>query len=201
MKVQNPQDRITLWIVWVLASTAGILLGFVMCYLFVALAKALFTGVNEDRLFGAIMWPALALMLTFTQWLIVRRRFVESGWWFVASIAGWSASIVSILVFGKLLTNQWGLMVQPGFAQRTILVTYFGCLLGAAQWIYFRRQLDSGAFWILGSSLGYALLSVAIGKSITNLTEMALTGAVPAAVTGLVLILLNPRQGRSLSVD
>ena len=119
MQQNNSQDRISLWIVWVLASTAGILLGFALSYLIVAIAKLFFNGVNEDRLFGGVMWTALALMLTTTQWLVLRRHFTESGWWFAATMAGWSASMLSILVIGKLLTVRWGFAIQPSPAARS----------------------------------------------------------------------------------
>ena len=119
MQQNNSQDRINLWILWVLASMAGILLGFALSYLIVAIAKLLFSGVNEDRLFGGVMWTALALMLTTVQWLVLRRHFTESGWWFAATMAGWLASVLSILVIGKLLTVRWGFAIQPSPAARS----------------------------------------------------------------------------------
>lgn len=205
MKLHTSRDWIRLWLTWVLASTSGILLGFALSYLIVRIAKLLFGGANEDLLFSGTVWLVLVLTHTFTQWLVLRGRFANSGWWFVATIAGWVVAIATVVAIAWLLTYRLGITIlgitiQMTFAERTILVTYLGSIVGAAQWTYFRRQLDSAWFWILGSGFGWALLSIAIGQSITNVAEMMMLGAIPGAITGIVLILFNQREGLGTSV-
>jgi hypothetical protein len=95
-----------------------------------AIAKLLLGGFNEDRAFGTVMFPALALTVTFTQWVVLRRHFARSGWWFAASIAGGLPAIASAVTLGRLLTSRLRIGIQPSFATRTLLGAYGGAPWG-----------------------------------------------------------------------
>jgi hypothetical protein len=56
---------------WVIASTAAILLSFVVLYGLIFIATAISPSINEDRLFGGIMFPVLATLLGVLQWLVL----------------------------------------------------------------------------------------------------------------------------------
>jgi len=162
------------------------LAGFALTYIIVFGAKALFEGVNEDRVFGALMFEALALTYTVGQWWVLRREIERSILWFPASIAGW----LMVFVLAGYLGRQ-GLIVTTTTTGRFLLGLLAGLVLGIAQWLPLRKTFRWASIWILGSVAGWCLLSFAIGKSITNLFEMALMGAIPAILTGVVLVLLQ----------
>ncbi len=66
---------------WVAASTAAILLGFVLLYVLIFAAKVVAPGINEDRLMGWALFPVLGMALGAAQWIILRRRLPRAGWW------------------------------------------------------------------------------------------------------------------------
>lgn len=187
-------DRINLWFLWTLASTAGVVMGFFLSYAFVALGKLVVPGVNEDRLFGAVMYPALVLGLTALQWLALRRYFSRAWRWVALTLAGWL--LAGLVIFA----GSWGvrtLLGQPlpaSLATRMLLAVVAGGATGLAQWVYFRERLRLPGLWIASSVLGWMLALIVIGKAITNPLEMALLGAIPGAVTGLFLAALYPRE-------
>jgi hypothetical protein len=68
--------------------TIAILLGFVVIYGLIFLAKAISSSVNEDRLAGGIILPIMATILGVDQWLVLRSHIHKSGWWIPALIVG-----------------------------------------------------------------------------------------------------------------
>jgi hypothetical protein len=165
------------------------LAGFVLMYAIVITASVIFEGVNEDRLLSNVMVVALvALTYTVAQWWVLRREITESEIWFLASIAGWIVALASAAFLGRQ-----GLIVTTTLAGRVLLGILVGLIVGIAQWLPLRRNFQWASFWILGSVIGWLMLMVVIGRSITSIFEMAFAGVAPSISTGLVLVVLKSR--------
>jgi hypothetical protein len=183
------QAQIRLFVRWVSASTLGMLAGFVVTYTLVIAASAILEGVNEDRLLSNVMVVALvALTYTAAQWWVLKREIEGSAIWFLASIAGWVGAIASAAFLGGQ-----GLIVTTTFAGRVFLGMQVGLIVGIAQWLPLRRNFEWASYWILGSVIGWSMLMVVIGRSITGIIEMALAGVAPSIFTGLILVQLKSR--------
>jgi hypothetical protein len=183
------QGQIRLFVRWVSASTLGMFVGFVLMYAIVITASVIFEGVNEDRLLPNVMVVALVtLTYTAAQWWVLRREIEGSAIWFLASIAGW----VGAIALAAFLVRQ-GLIVTTTLAGRVFLGIQVGLIVGIAQWLPLRRNFQWASYWILGSAIGWSMLMVVIGRSITSIVEMALAGVAPSICTGLVLVLLKSR--------
>ena len=185
------------WLSWVAASTAAILLGFGIMYALIFLAKAVLPGINEDRIFGSLMFPVLATVLDALQWVVLRRRIPRSGWWIlvtgVGMLVGVALSGGVVQVISRVTGRPWNWNSQPD-----ILVFYgiIGFALALAQLPILRRQFMGAALWLLASIVGWLILGLIIGKSIDRMSDIVALGAVPAAFTGLGLIWLTrtPRR-------
>jgi hypothetical protein len=183
------QGQIRLFVRWVSVSTLGMFVGFVLVYAIVITARVIFEGVNEDRLLPNVMVVALVtLTYTAAQWWVLRREIEGSAIWFLASIAGW----VGAIALAAFLVRQ-GLIVTTTLAGRVFLGIQVGLIVGIAQWLPLRRNFQWASYWILGSVIGWSMLMVVIGRSITGIIEMALAGVAPSIFTGLVLVLLKSR--------
>jgi hypothetical protein len=186
----RPPTRL-FWLGWVAASTAAILLGFVILYVLVGLAKAVLLGVNEDRLFGFLMFPVLATVLGAGQWLVLRTRIPRSGWWVLATGVGMLIGVALasgiVQVSSRVTEQSWDWGFQPG-----ILVLYLliGVSLGLAQLPVLWRHITRPGLWLLTSMVGWLALGLIMGKSIDRTSDILALGAVPAAFTGLGLIWL-----------
>ena len=192
------KPQIGLFVRWVSAGTFGMFVGFVLMYAIVIVVSAFFEGVNEDRLFPNVMVAAL-VVLTYTvaHWWILRGEIEGSAIWLLASILGWSVALAS-----AAFLDQQGLIVTAKLAGRILLGTLVGLIVGVAQWLSLRRSFHWASLWILGSVIGWSMLMVVIGRSITNILEMALAGVTPSIFTGLALVLLKSRtqmEGRGLA--
>jgi hypothetical protein len=177
------------WVLWVVASTAAILAGFAAMYALIFLAKAIVPGVNEDRLFGAVMFPVLGVVLGLFQWLILRQRMRRGGWWIVATavgvLVGMAAAAGVVAAWHRLLLQQLNLeQVAP------VVLVVLGLVLGLVQLPVIYRHVRRPALWVLASAAGWFGLGLVIGQSIDRMTDVLAVGAVPAIVTGLALVWL-----------
>ncbi|MCJ7529744.1 MAG: hypothetical protein MUO64_01770 [Anaerolineales bacterium] len=179
------------WTAWVVASTAGIFLGFIAMYALIFLVKVIVPGVNEDRLFGVALFPFLAVFLSMLQWVVLRPHVPRSGWWIMATIGGLvvamavSAGLVMVMSKALGLGNQESLQyVSP------VVMTVVGLMLGLAQLLVLYRYIRQPHWWVLASTFGWFILSLIIGKSIDRLIDIVALGAIPAALTGCTLVWL-----------
>jgi len=178
------------WAAWVVASTAGIFLGFIAMYALIFLAKVIVPGVNEDRLFGVALFPFLAVFLSTLQWVVLRPHVPRSGWWIIATIGGLivamavSAGLVMLMSKALGLGNQESLLLYIS----PIVMTVVGLMLGLAQLLVLCRYIRQPHWWVLASALGWFILGLIIGKSIGGPTDIVALGAIPAALTGLALL-------------
>lgn len=195
---KGPHLKWSFWAAWVVASTAGIFLGFIAMYALIFLIKAIVPGVNEDRLFGVAMFPFLAVFLSTLQWIVLRRYVPRSGWWIMATIGGlvvaMAVSAGVVMIISKALGDQQSLQyISP------VVMTVVGLMLGLAQLLVLHRYIRQPHWWMLASALGWFILSLIIGKSIDRTTDIVALGAIPAALTGLALLCLwqSPAESRT----
>jgi hypothetical protein len=177
------------WVLWVVASIAAILVGVAALYALIFLAKAIVPGVNEDRLFGAVMFPVLGVLLGLFQWLVLRQRVRRGGWWVVATVmgilVGMAAAAGIIAVWQRVLLQKLNMeQVAP------IVLAVFGLSLGLVQLPVIHRYIRRPALWVSASAIGWLGLGLVIGQSIDRTTDILALGAVPAIVTGLALVWL-----------
>ena len=119
------------WLLWMLASTVGWVVGGVMFVPVVVLA-----GTALDVLVGwAVAGAVGGAVVGVWQWLVLREQSVRAGWWIVASTAGWAvaAFVYLPMVFGTMFG--FGLFMGGAFA---------GAVGGAV--------VGSGSGWCCGGS-------------------------------------------------
>lgn len=135
------------------------------------------------------------------QWLLLRARTRQAGWWVLASAAGaglTGLAVENLLVDTGLLDRLWllswgaGVLVAGGMA---------GAVVGAAQWFVLRRWVQRAGWWVLASGVGFALgdgFAEVFAARSTFLDVMA-NGMVCEMLRGLVLawLLQNPRVAES----
>lgn len=181
-------NRLSLWGYWVLASAASMPMVLLMMYAGIALVKLFDPGVNEDRLFGILMFPIFALALSLLQWLVLVRMLRVTPAWLFASLAGWAVTLGLAFLLAAPLARLLGFESMPSWVGRFVLALAGAFLLGMAQWLYFRARYGRAWLWIPATMLGWVLALALIGETITDLGEVTLLGALPAGFTGFVLV-------------
>ena len=183
-----------LWASWVGVSTAAITLGFAILYLSIFLATVVAPGVNEDRVFGSIMLPVLAVLLGAMQWVVLRKRMARAGWWVAATAGGLLVGIAAAGGFAQVAGRVLGRDYYVG----QILLPFYaivGLSLGLAQASVLRRHIRGWFLWVLITVLGWLALGLVMGVSIDRIADMVALGAIPAAFSGLALLLLWQAEG------
>ncbi|HYN68837.1 MAG TPA: hypothetical protein VEX41_01345 [Candidatus Eisenbacteria bacterium] len=132
---------LALW--WVVATTAGWLVGFAVCEAFSAFLRSL----SGD---GAIIGTGVGI----AQWLVLRRQFSGARWWILASVIGFG--------IGKVLGDQLAAAVggPVGIALGGATI---GVAAGLLQWIVLRREVAAPGWWVLASTIGWAVAWMIIG--------------------------------------
>lgn len=183
-----------LWASWVGASTAAILLSFVILYLSIFLAKAVVPGVNEDRVFGYLMFPVLAALLGIMQWLVLRGRMARAGWWVAATAGGLLVGLAAAGGFARVAGRALGHDLYVG---QGLLAIYaiIGLSLGLAQAPVLHPYIRGWFLWVLLSALGWLALGLVMGVSIDRTADIVALGAIPAAFSGLALLWLWRAEG------
>lgn len=185
------------WLTWVIASMAALLLSFVVLYALIIIAKVISPSINEDRVFGGLMFPIIATILGVCQWFVLRKRIPKSGWWILATILGLVGGVALAVIAVQVFTQVAGLEEYwnnpPAILMLFLLIGFF---LGLAQlpilWRYFRNAL----LWLLASMIGWLFLGIIMGGTIDRISDVFAIAAIPAMFTGLCLIWLmrTPRS-------
>ena len=173
------------WIGWVLASALGAAVGAAAAFnLLNILSQHLYLALDEVLIFGLILLGMGAL-----QWLVLRSRIAQAGWWLGASIA-------SGIVLGIMATEfSWGANGPFGDG-------LFGITLAVPFWLVLRRQLSYSWLWLIASPVAWSLAYLAVGAlersgiwpQMTEINELifayGLAGVVVGMITGLLLVWL-----------
>jgi len=173
----RPNARLAL-AAWVFASTASVLLAFLIVRMLVDPA-----GGKANPVVSSVVGVAgIGLLLPLAQWGILRQFLPKSHHWIVASLAGVSLGLAIDLALSPL-------GVYPIQALSTLGASIaFGIVVGTAQWMYLRRYLPHAILWIVASALGWGLMTVTTGMVVEGLLEQFLFGLIPALSTGLALV-------------
>ena len=108
---------------WVLATTGGWLLGML---LFLIPYRLNWTNrsLNLD-----IVFILMGLAIGTTQWLLLRRRVPQAGWWIAANVVGWG--LLALITVGNAL-NQFGLFTL-GFLPASVTAAVLALLMEQAK--------------------------------------------------------------------
>lgn len=174
-----------LWLGWTLATTVGMLLGFVPASLVVG---------NLDLGLARILVPLVAgLLVGFFQWVVLRPYLVQATDWILAGAAGWATGFaLGLVVIQALAGSVFGVIL--GYL-------LFGVLIGLIQWPVLRREIPHALPWVLASVLGWAAGFLAsrlvadllfggepVHPALVALVSAGVSGLVAGAITGVVFI-------------
>jgi hypothetical protein len=186
MKDKGSQAERGFWLKWVLASTVGWFVGFIMMFIIGLLMAESF---DIEWLTDLVMGIMFGIGVGILQWLVLRRRIAGTGWWVLGSAAagavisqGNLASYYESLSFGTLL-------------RYTVVVSLGGAVAGIFQWLVLRGKVSRAGWWVLASTVGWALgiaLWDAGWDAGTEYGTLLLVGSGPVlgAVTGAALVWL-----------
>jgi hypothetical protein len=192
MAVERAHIGWKFWLWWLLATTAGWMLGFVIL--------ASFPKTTTPALVEGALLTLSGTLSGALQWLVLRRHIRRAGWWVPASAAGWvggfalflllavsSVSVVemSAATTGLLLRFSLGAMAGAGV----------GAATGVLQWLVLRRQVHRAGGWVVASITAWLLAFAGLvlasrSTSATFLGVGAMVGVVVGGITGAALVLL-----------
>ncbi|NLG73252.1 MAG: hypothetical protein GX495_14580 [Chloroflexi bacterium] len=168
----------SLWFGWVLVSITGSLLGW-------------FVGWQSSFMIpGELSTPVIGtftgLILGLFQWLILRSRVRNAGWWVPATAAGWGAGFL----LGVFAAQWFGL---AGYPFGLLIGGITGAVLGILQWAALvHGGVRDATMWIPISVFAWtsALFYYQPGTSWVGALYGALAGIVTA--TALLWLLHRP---------
>jgi hypothetical protein len=124
-----------------------------------------------------------AVLLTVAQWLVLIYHFPVGVDWFVASLLGWMADYLIAYACNTALARGWYRVYEP---LSSFLIV--GLAVGVAQGMVFKRHSRRAVCWSAANVVGWALLGITwLALRITSFCPVVLIGAMPAAVTGIML--------------
>lgn len=217
-------SRIILWLKWVLANSAGELIGLGATF---AIGAGLFSGLAEDlgiaaTLVGAGLMTATGALegavVGLAQWLVLRVAIPGIGRraWVVATVIGaviaWflgSVPMVLVSLFqqpGRETAGEPSQVVVLLLAAGMGLVA--GLILSVAQWLVLRKHVQRAWLWLPANALAWAAgmplifaavdLALQAGSAPGGVVVMAagitLTGAVVGAIHGVALLSLAGKE-------
>jgi hypothetical protein len=189
-EVKVARNEAGLFLGWTLATTAGLLLGFLPFLLFVD---------NLDLLLVRILLPLWAgFLVGHFQWLVLRGYLSHSVDWILNGGAGWALGFaIGLLIIQALRDSPLGILI--GYI-------LFGVVVGLLQWPVLRREIPSALPWIIASIIGWALgaylsqvvLNVffpgdTLSQTVSTIVVAIVTGLVAGSVTGLALVWISRR--------
>lgn len=187
------------WLQWVLASSVGMLVGFVAGFFLTGLAVEALLGETADAILGED-GPAFFIALTFAftsagaglgilQWLTLRRHVPVAGRWVLGSTLGFAAVAA---LFGALS----GVVSEA--ANEIVHNSLGGMVAGTIQWRILRPHMANAGWWIPATILGF-LSAGGVSSVLGSGPEGMLAGiAGLAAITGAVLVWLMNRPIRKV---
>ena len=194
MKAKRSQIGWGFWLQWVVASTVGMVVGFIAGFLsldliYDVLGDWLIYNVLGDWLDFLFLGIVPGIGVGVLQWLVLRRRRSGAGWWVLASAAAGYGILAGFIGYSESLS--FGTLLRF-----TGVVALGGAVTGILQWLVLRSQVSRAGWWVLASTVGWGL-SVTVARAIPwgndemdALWALVVTGAVLGAVTGGALVWL-----------
>lgn len=185
-----------LWASWTAATAAGLIIGY--------LPSALL--VNEvDLGLARVLVPLLAgVLIGAAQWLVLRSYVTYSADWVLNLAGSWVLGYALGLLVVDLLTNR-----LIGTILSFIL---FGAIVAVFQWPILRREIPHLWMWVVANIAGWALgayvsqlvIAAMFGDQpaslpVVTVVNMAVTGLIAGAVTGLALVWIVRQPERAVA--
>ena len=188
------RNEFGLWLGWTLATTGGMLIGFLLT---IPLVNLLDLG------FARVLVPILVgILIGFSQWIVLRRYLTTSADWVLAGGTAWAVGYA----LGLLLIQNLSGTFLGGISAYII----FGAIVALVQWPMLRREIPSLLTWVVVNILGWAaglwarqaaleLLfnEPVIEPVISTAVIAASSGLVAGGITGVALILIARQPERA----
>ena len=168
MKVKRSQVGWRFGILWMLLNTVGWPIGFFMGF---ALGSIISEGIFESGvligeilgyfMFGAALGSVVGLM----QWFVLRRQISRAGWWILVSAAGLAVVIGAGIAVARLTDYSEDLVNFAVLFRWVVVMALGGAVIGMLQRLILRQRVSRASWWVLASTLGWAL-SIFVAGSI-----------------------------------
>ncbi len=179
------RNIVQLWLEWTLATTGGMLFGFLLT---IPLVNYLNLG------FSRVVIPLLTGILTgFSQWIVLRRYLVDHSDWVLGGGTAWAAGYALGLLIIQNLSST--------FIGGIVAYLLFGAIVAIVQWQMLRREIPSLLIWVVINSLGWAIglwasqvvltaffHNPVIKPVVSTLVIAGTSGLIAGAITGIALI-------------
>jgi hypothetical protein len=134
----------------------------------------------------------IALPLSLTQWLVLRRVIPLTPLWVLTIPAGWPAGWLLFYLVTAALPPAWVQGIDDeAISTLTLFFALIGAAMGLPQWLILRRHFTGATLWILGSSVGVGLgLGLVLATGLISRSENVSYTVVVllyGLVTGLIL--------------
>jgi hypothetical protein len=181
---EHERPELFLWLAWVLASTVGSAVGLTVS----STVGAYVGGTVFWAVIGAVgayvglavLWATIGATFGATfgamQWPVLRRRIPKAGWWVLATTVGGAVATT----VGGAVGGAVGVAVTEAEA-----VAVGGAVGGAMQWLVLRRRISRAGWWVLASTVGWAV-GVAVYEAVLGAVVGAVLGGVVGAVYGAI---------------
>ena len=181
--------NLLLWLGWVAASTASAVIAWYGSYVAIDVLERIVGAVNEDHLTMPILVAIIALCQAVSQALLLRHHLPHATRWIAATIMGWIVACSGLMI----AAISGGVLRDTVFRADTalyVVAVAWGVGIGGVQWLVLRRYSALAVWWIPSNVIAWLAVPLLIGPTLNNVIEMVILGAVPAAITGLVLVWL-----------
>jgi hypothetical protein len=184
------------WLQWTLASIIGPGAGCVVICVYPLTASEV--GMNPGTREAAVAIATLTAVVAVIeaviggiqgtlQWLVLRQRVSQAGWWVLAGAVGYAT--------GWVLSPSKVLLRDPIWAMWLMDAAVTGAAIGAAQWLVLRRQVPRAGWWIPVNAAGWivgvivsALVLLSGSQSLSmSILAFAVGGALVGGITGIAL--------------
>lgn len=179
------RNEFGLWLGWTLATTLGMLLGFLLS---IPLVNVL------DLEWARVIVPLFAgFLIGLSQWAVLRNYVVDTTDWILAAGTSWAVGYA----LGLFLINSLANTPLGGFVGYIL----FGVIVAIVQWPILRREIPHVLPWIIANVLGWTLgfyLSQfaldlffndpAIAPIVSTSVISSISGLIAGAITGIALI-------------
>lgn len=188
------QTKWAIWLQWVLLTSLSKLLVIpVVSKLLPPNWETRFSGWVFYVVWGLLLF-AIGAIIAATQWWMLRQYFSGALRWIVASGAG---MLIGAFVAFPLKLRDWYLGPSGFQLDEIAYGIVFGFLVGGAQWFVMRLWVQGAGWWVLSSTIGWAL-GMTIGEllplnwssSYAGLVYGVVTEGIPVVVTGFALMIL-----------
>lgn len=211
---RRPATRWTLFLLWCLATFAGLLLS-ALPVVVVQLVLGLDRLDDPQRraevtapllVLGAVLCGAgTGATIGLLQWLVLRRHIQHAGRWIAATAAGYATlGLLPFLAgtfqpgwplwaFTLIINDKFHWLARvvdewplASWPAGALTLTLLGVVLGIAQWLVLRGRVHRAAWWIPLSAVGWALGAVLSARPFAELAVLLSWGA-PPILTGLAM--------------